>query len=122
MGRREWPLRFVCAEDGCTESTNFRYQTKRDMMESFELKNYSNGRWRCIRHSRPNEVLSPSNMETRAELTVEQKDYGRYFGNFGVISGPGFRVFAKDFPAGTKVVVTASLILPTEDEAREVAK
>lgn len=112
MSRREWPLRFVCAQDGCTESANYRYSTKRDMMESFELKNYSHGRWRCIRHSRPDEVLSAANLETRAELVVEQKDHGHFFGHSGFVSGPGFKAFAKDFPPGSKIVVTAMLVLP----------
>ncbi len=112
MARREWPLRFVCGHEGCTESANYRYQTRRDLVESFELKNYSDGRWRCIRHSRPNEVLSFENPATSHELTVEQTQHGRYFGSSGFIFGPGFKAFAKDFPAGTKVIVTATLIAP----------
>lgn len=112
MARREWPLHFTCAHEGCREAANYRYSTKRDLMESFELKNYSNGRWRCIRHSKPNEVLSHDNPETRAELTVDQKEHGRYFESSGFISGPGFRAFAKDFPPGAKVIVTATLVLP----------
>lgn len=116
MAKREWPLSFTCAHEGCRETANYRYSTKRDLMESFELKNYSNGRWRCIRHSKPDEVLSPENMETRAELVVEQKPYGRYFGNFGFVSGPGFKVFASDLPEGAKVIVTATLVLPASPE------
>lgn len=112
MARREWPLRFVCGHAGCTETANYRYSTRRDMMESFELKHYSDGCWRCVRHSRPNEVLSAENPETVAELTVEEKLHGHYFGSMGFIHGPGFRVFAKDFPPGTKVIVTARLVLP----------
>lgn len=112
MSRREWPLMFVCGHEGCTERANYRYQTKRDLMESFELKHYSNGRWRCSRHARPDEVLSADNRETRAELTVEQMPHGRYFGHSGFVSGPGFKAFAADFPAGTKVIVTTMLVLP----------
>lgn len=112
MARREWPLRFVCAHGGCTETANYRYSTKRDMMESFEIKNYSNGRWRCIRHARPEEVLSAANRETRAELIVEQKPHGRFFGHSGFVSGPGFKAFAKDFPAGSKIIVSTVVVLP----------
>ena len=78
---------------------------------------YSNGRWRCVRHSQPDEVLSAENPETTCELTVEQKPGGRYFGNFGFVHGPGFKAFAKDFPEGTKIVVTATLIPPSEPSA-----
>ena len=114
MGRREWRLRCECGHEGCTEAANYSYQTKRDLVESFELKRFSNGRWRCTRHSRPDEVLSLTNTATRAELIVEDHPHGRYFGSQGFISGPGFKVFAKDFPAGTKVIITATLI-PLED-------
>ena len=112
MARREWPLRFVCGHEGCNETANYRYETKRDMMESFELKHYSHGRWKCVRHTRPNEVLSPENMATVAELVVEQKPQGRYFGSAGFVSGPGFKVFAADLPEGSKVVISATLVLP----------
>lgn len=116
MSRREWPLRFVCNYPGCTESANYRYPTRRDMMESFELKNYSGGRWRCVRHNKPDEVLSASNPRTRAEIVLEQKSHGKYFGNFGFVSGLGFRVFADDFPAGTRLIVTAEIVPPAERE------
>lgn len=116
MSRREWPLQFPCGHEGCSERSNWRYQTKRDMMESFELKHYSDGRWRCNRHSRPDEVLSAENASTRAEVAVVEHPHGKYFGNFGFIHGPGFKAFAKDFPAGTKIVVTASLVFPDKEK------
>lgn len=115
MARREWPLRFVCGHAGCKETANYRYDTKRNLMESFELKNYSEGRWLCVRHSRPNEVLGIDNRETSAVLIVEQKPHGLYFGNNGFIHGPGFKAFAKDLPAGSAVIVTARLVLPEVD-------
>lgn len=117
MSRREWPLRFVCNHPGCTESANYRYSTRRDMMESFELKNYSDGRWRCVRHRNPDEVLSLSNPRTRAEIVLEQKPHGKFFGHFGFISGLGFKAFAEDFPAGTKIIVSAEIVLPDGQEA-----
>lgn len=116
MAKREWTLSFPCGHEGCQERSRWSYQTKRDLVESFEQKHYSGGRWRCIRHTKPNEVLSPENPETRAELVVEQKPYGRYFGNFGFVSGPGFKVFASDLPEGAKVIVTATLVLPASPE------
>ena len=117
MARREWPLQFPCAHEGCTERSNWRYQTRRDLMESFELKHYSNGRWRCIRHSNPEQVLSPSNLATRAEVESEEKHGKLFFGSWGFVSGLGFKVFADDFPVGTKLVVTAEIVLP--DTARK---
>jgi len=122
MSRREWPLRFVCGHEGCAETANYRYSTKRDMMESFELKHYSHGRWRCTRHTRPHEVLGIGNRETHAEIIVEQKPHGRYFGHTGFVSGPGFKVFADDLPEGAKVLVTATLVLPGEAVERELER
>lgn len=119
MSRREWPLILPCGHPGCTERSNYRYQTKRDLMESFELKHFSNGRWRCVRHSQPDAVLSASNPSTRAELLLEERPHGRLFGNWGFVHGPGFKAFAEDFPAGTKIIVTAELVLPTPPALEE---
>lgn len=111
--RREWPLRFVCVEAGCLETANYVYQTKRDMLESFELKHGSHGRWKCSRHSRPEQVLSEANPTTRIEWVSEEHPSGRYFGSAGFVSGPGFRVWAKDFPAGTTLIVETRIVLPS---------
>lgn len=116
MAKREWPLRFVCAHAGCSESATFRYETRRDMMSSFELKHYSGGNWRCARHSDLGRVLAPDNRETRFEVISEQREHGRFFGNFGIVSGPGFLAYATDLPAGTKLIVTARIELPPAPE------
>lgn len=112
MSRREWPLMFTCGHEGCTERAIYRYQTRRDMMESFEGKHYSNGRWRCVRHTKPDEVLSASNRATRHELVLEERPHGKFFGHSGFVHGSGFKAFAKDFPVGTKIVVSTEVIFP----------
>ena len=112
MAKREWPLRFRCAHEGCPEHVTYRYDTLRDLRSSFELKHYGEKGWRCVRHSTPNEVLSAENLEQRFEVVNRQEDYGRFFGRQGFVSGPGFKVFAKDFPPGTKLIVTARIELP----------
>lgn len=122
MSRRDWPLMVRCGHEGCTEQATYRYQTRRDLVTSFEAKNYTDGRWRCIRHRRVNEVLSAFNPETRTELTVTELPSGRYFGNSGFIYGPGFKAFAKDFPPGTKVIVSATLVPPTQGIETGTAK
>lgn len=114
MSKRDWPLMFLCGHAGCTERAIYRYSTRRDCVESFEQKHYSGGRWRCTRHSRPNEVLSATNPQTTVELVVEQRESGLYFGGMGFISGPGFKAFAKDFTPGAKVIVSATLVLPAQ--------
>jgi hypothetical protein len=58
MAKRDWPLRFQCVHEGCTEHVTYRYETRRDLVSSYELKNYGSGKgWRCVRHSTPNEVV-----------------------------------------------------------------
>lgn len=113
MAKREWPLRFRCAHEGCTDSVTYRYETQRDLRSSFELKNYGGEKgWLCVRHSQPDEVLSATNLETSSELVNREESYGRFFGNQGFVSGLGFKAFAKDFPPGTKLIVTARIELP----------
>lgn len=112
MGRREWPLKFKCSHPGCAETVRYSFDTRRDLERSWEAKNYSGGRWKCARHQRPNEVLGPDNLTTRFEVVSDQRDYGRFFGQQGYVSGPGFKVWAKDLPAGTKLIVTAEIVLP----------
>lgn len=115
MARRDWPFMVKCGHEGCTETATYRYDTRRDLMNSFEVKNYANGGYRCIRHTRPNEVLSASNPRTRAELTAERKHGKLFFGSFGFVFGPGFKVFADDLPEGTRLIVTAEIVTPTEE-------
>ena len=112
MARRDYPLRFGCAHPGCAETVTFRYSTRRDLQSSFELKNYYGGRWRCTRHRNPGHVLSGENLATKATLECREEPYGKFFGNSGLISGPGFLAYAKDFPPGTKLIISARIELP----------
>lgn len=113
MAKRDWPLRFRCAHEGCPESVTYRYERQRDLVDSFEMKNYGGGKgWRCTRHYAPNEVLSAENLETRSEVICREESYGRFFGSAGFVFGPGFKAFAKDFPPGTRLIVTAHIELP----------
>jgi hypothetical protein len=90
--------------------------------------------WRCARHSRADEVLSADDPGRETVLASYETDFGyggkvhRFFtpegnttGGSGFIYGPGFRAFADDFPAGTRLIVTARVELPetdTEDGGR----
>ena len=108
-------VRFRCAHEGCEEYAHYEADNRED---SIRLQTtYGNGKWLCTRHSRPNEVLSAENTETVHTMKVFQKDYGRFWGVDQAISGftygPGFKAFAKDFPEGTVIEVTARIILPT---------
>lgn len=75
-------------------------------------RRYGDRQWRCVRHSQPDEVLSPQNRTRITEVVSRQAQNGRYFGNWGFLSGLGYKVFADDLPPGTVLRVTAEIILP----------
>lgn len=105
-----------CKHLGCKEWTRISYDTRRESREPKAIEFRST--WKCSRHSRLGDVLSRegANSEKQKIVTVVQKGEGKCFdGIFGIISGPGFKAFADDFPEGTKIFVTAKVILP-EDE------
>lgn len=116
MPRREHPLRFRCGHADCKETVTYRYSTLRDRKNSFEMRTYFPDKWRCSRHTSPNEVLSAENPHTEAVVVVEQKEYGSYFGHFSQVTGPGFKAFAGDFPPGTRLIVTARIELPEPNQ------
>lgn len=116
---REYPLMFKCKHEGCKEHVTYRYASRRDLAESFELKCYGRDGWLCTRHAKPSEVLSTENLETVCELQSRQEPYGRYFNSAGFVHGPGFKIWADDFPVGTKLIVTARVILPEDDRSSE---
>lgn len=113
-----------CTATGCTETSFAEYTAQRD------LEDVSDD-WKCYRHSKPNEVLSPANRETTAVLELHQRMTTDYWGNpkvlgnfwgpeggkgtSGIESGPGFRAIGKDLPPGTRLIVTARIELPTEE-------
>ncbi|WP_280393096.1 hypothetical protein [Nocardia wallacei] len=110
MSRREYTIRFKCAEDGCGE---WYYSVAPTRREEAETRSYYAKRpWRCTRHTKPDEVLTPDNPERRTEITVEAKQFGHSWGYSGLVSGPGFKAFADDFPPGTRLIVTARIELP----------
>lgn len=134
MTRRRTLTR-TCAHTGCTERSFVEYTARRD------LENVS-PTWKCYRHSKPNEVLSTDNLETVTVLelhptytsgrryvtgvgyTDEPQLLGHFWGpegapehaHHGIESGPGFRAIAKDFPPGTRLIVTARIELPEEQQ------
>jgi hypothetical protein len=110
MSRRVYTINLQCAEPGCRERSFTEADTLREEREV--RARYAKNPYRCYRHDQPDEVLSLTNTETTATLTVEQKSSGRYWGNCGIEHGPGFRAIAKDFPPGTKLIVTARIELP----------
>ena len=113
MSRREYRVSVVCSESGCTETAFYAASTRAEEARIYE--NYGGGKWKCLRHTRPDDVLSPVNLTRTVELTVEEKPYGRFFdGQNGFVHGAGYKAWANDFPVGTVLRVTAEIILPEE--------
>lgn len=109
-------MRFQCGHAGCHEYTHYEY-SHRD--EAIRLqKDYANGKWRCSRHTKPEELLTPDNLMRASEIKAERKGDHLYWGFSGFIHGPGFKAFADDFPEGTILRVTAEIVLPDTQESR----
>lgn len=109
-------LHFKCGYKGCSEVGHFESDNR---AETIRLqKKYGNGKYRCFRHSKPDEVLSEDNLHRETTYVVgKSAKYPHhnklYFdGGRGVVTGPGFKAYASDFPAGTKVIVSVDVILP----------
>jgi hypothetical protein len=73
---------------------------------------YGDGKWRCVRHSQTEEVLTPQNRKRVTEIVSREESTGRYFGHWGFLKGLGYKVFADDLPPGTRLRVTAEVTLP----------
>lgn len=111
MPRRGYDRRRRCAHEGCREWSIVNYEYKRDYADAVRREK-GQPPWRCTRHAKPEEVLSEHNLERSTELISDQLDHGRFWGSHGFIYGPGFKVWAKDFPPGTTLVITARIVLP----------
>lgn len=116
MPRRRYDRRRKCAHDGCREWSITNYELKRDYVDAVRREK-GQPLWRCLRHSRPEQVLGVHNPEVTAECgRVASEGYGTpmwegaYRG--GWATGPGFMAWAEDFPPGTRLTITAAITLP----------
>ncbi|MGY0065192.1 hypothetical protein ACWY4P_53730 (plasmid) [Streptomyces sp. LZ34] len=133
MTRRRTYTR-TCAHPGCPERSFVEYTARRDLEGVSPT-------WKCYRHNKPNEVLSVDNPETTGVLTLHPSyidSYRRedppkligYFwgpegaeeGHSGIVDGPGFKAIAKDFPPGTRLIVTAHIELPDTEDPQDRTK
>jgi hypothetical protein len=128
MSRRGYDIHFRCAEPGCNEGSFTVAQTR---AEEREIRaRYATKPYLCTRHSEPDRVLGLDNRERTVTLTNEEVYHTDYHGerkllglfwrrehekeaHSGYVYGEGFNAFARDFPVGTKLIVTAQLELPS---------
>ena len=109
-----------CSTEGCRE-TDLIVCTSRD-----DIKRVSEP-WACRMHDKPGEYLSPTNRETTAVLALHPRYVSGSLagyswgpedaekGSHPIVSGPGFWAEAKNFPPGTRLIVTARIELPDEE-------
>lgn len=112
MARHEYISRFQCSSPGCQECGRYASTTRAEQAD--DHKRYGNGKWKCARHGRPDDVLSMDNRRRVFEIASDQREHGTYWGHSGFVSGPGFMAWSKDFPAGTIIRVTAEIIPPSD--------
>jgi len=107
-----------CEHAECKEKSCREFSSRRDYNESIKR----NRKWRCVKHSQPEEYLSKNNLNTKVELIVIQKESGKYWQYVedagtdkvrgGFIFGTGYKASADEFDIGTKLTVTANIELP----------
>lgn len=113
---RQYLSRFECGHPGCKEFATYESSRRADQADQY--RRYGNKQWRCVRHSQPDEVLALDNQRLVRDVACREHFYeGNSIGLFwgggsGFAHGPGFKAFAKDFPAGTILRVTAEIIAP----------
>lgn len=126
MPRGDYRQTIRCAAPGCRETITYRHETRRD--EAASIKSQRQSPWKCSRHLMPDEVLGPGREAITSVLTVTPQPDARSWEpsaiwaapgwpfRSGSIHGHGFQAFASDFPAGTRLEITAR-ILPPAGEA-----
>lgn len=118
MARRGGVIQFRCKHEGCTESCLISYDTQAERREIAGRLYYRN--YLCIRHANPEKLLTPESGAVQSVVVCEQREYGRFWVAEGSGSANGFshssahNAYAKDFPPGTRLVVTAYTITPEQ--------
>ena len=115
--------RVQCNEPTCKEWGFFEYDNLRERQQIDRKK------WSCTRHASPERLLSTEKRLTQVSYVIGKS--GRYPDmqhsywipqghkdlESGFVFGPGFKGFAEDFPEGTKLTITAEVVLPTREES-----
>jgi hypothetical protein len=115
-----------CVHEDCVQRAHFEFTSIRAKQQCVE-RTEQRGGWRCGRHTDPEKTLSENNRTREVTLVVTETERGRFWCeegqerlSGGFVCGPGFRAYAEDFPADTKLIVTARLEMASqtaEDEA-----
>ena len=120
--------RVKCAEEGCREVTFYEYGTRREEAEGRRWR--QRRPWRCVEHACPELMLTRENLVRTTEVEVveifcckegdgrrcycrgQRRSIGKFFGRSGFEHGLGYRALAAHWPLGTRLRVTAEILLP----------
>lgn len=98
------------------------YENQREAADRYD--DQRRNPWRCEYHDEAaDRMLSTTNLTRSGTVTAVVLDNlpdHRFwlldgepeYKAYPVIEGPGFKAWAKDFPAGARITVTASVVLP----------
>lgn len=120
MSSKDKTYRVYCGHPDCRETGFYTYSNRKELIDL--EKRYGQEKWRCVRHTKPEDVLSIQNRKTQVDvLAAKSKKYpemNHLFWNdgSGFIFGTGYQAYADDFPEGTILRVTAEIILPDEKD------
>ena len=109
-------MRVFCGYKECHEIGIYSYKNRKEY--SNLEQEYGRGKWRCVRHTNPDEVLSKTNLKRQTILVCgKSKKYPGLedlFWNdgFGFDYGSGYKAYANDFPEDTKLIITVEIVLP----------
>lgn len=114
MSSRKGIAQIRCSQPGCKEVARFAYGSAK---EAHEIRSEQEGKWKCTRHSHPDELLGLDSLVRSVRLVNMRSKHPElderfWDGRSGFVYGPGFMSFAKDFPEGAVLEVTARVILP----------
>lgn len=118
MTKRRYTATLACHHPGCQEYRLAQYDNRREYNDGEARRNT----WMCLRHSSPEKWLTRDRLSITTERVVQiaGKAPRLYWdGHSGFTSGDGYMAEADDFPPGTKLIVTAQIILPELPEIDE---
>jgi hypothetical protein len=124
MARREVTSRRKCRDESCPAVQTWFYASQREADES--ARYYVQHPYACPKHSTPDENVTGDRPATHIVYVAHgphgiRREAGWYPEGDDVhwtkyLSGPGFKAFADDFPAGTRLTVTVTAELPATAE------
>ena len=116
---RKRTAQFRCGHDGCHEFGAYSYSNRKERRTLEER--HGQGRWRCTRHTKPEQVLGLDSTTRALQLVATRSPradglYGHDGERLcsGFAYGPGFKAWADDFPEGTVLTITAQVEVPSE--------